>query len=172
MSPNPVPSGITTVFKGLNLNMGAPPKTPPPPKPHGTPGTAETVLDTDSITTELYSPENENKLLYDQIHQLQNENKILKQNLKNMEKIYEDVPIPATEITDKSGNSLYTLCPFTSAHPKDAPLFNKSGQRIVGKKLFSSPKSKTGKRSRESPKTPSPRKTQKTQHSPGHKSKR
>lgn len=113
-----------------------------------------------------------NKLLYDQIHQLQNENKILKQNLKNMEKIYEDVPIPATEITDKSGNSLYTLCPFTSAHPKDAPLFNKSGQRIVGKKLFSSPKSKTGKRSRESPKTPSPRKTQKTQHSPGHKSKR
>jgi len=166
-------SALTNVFGNMHIKT-------PPTADTNEPGTTETVLDdTDSIATVLDSPEN--NIEYENIiHNLQNDIQILKTKLKSYEYNYKDIPVPATVIADKSGNSLYTLCPLTTAHPKDAPLFNKSGQRIVGQKLFTSTKSKTRKRSHESPKTPSPKtpsprktqKTQKTPPSPGHNSKR
>lgn len=167
-----------------------------------TPETPTTVLDTDSP----YSPKNQDiSHLYDEIHSLQNENNILKQNLTNMEKNYQDVPLPSTVIADRTGNSLYTLCPFythpentqlyneegakmsltpmqskfikslyilcplTTKHHKNAPVFDEHGKIVKGKELFkNSPNKKPSTRKR-SHKSPSPGHKS---PSPGHKSKR
>jgi hypothetical protein len=218
MSPNKsLQTKLTGVFNRLNIKE----KTPSPPKPPGTPGTAETVLDNDSITTDLASPiDNNYENLQNEIYKLKNEIKILEQNQKNMDEIYKDVPIPATEIADRNGNVLYTRCPFnthnneqlyidgqgkltltpmqrnfinslyvicplTTKHPKDAPVFDKDGNIIKGEKLFkdspvlppqppqhSPNKSRKRTHKSPSPKTPPQRKTLKTSHSPGRKSKR
>lgn len=97
---------------------------------------ASTILDSPSN----YNNENNNNLindLYEQIYSLKNENNVLKQDIKSYEFNYKDVPIPATEIVDKRGNSLYTLCPLTTAHSKDALKFTEDGKPFKGIKLFS-----------------------------------
>ena len=185
MSPNKsLQTKLTSVFDGFTMREKPPsPKAPGTP---GTPGTPSTVLDTDSPNTELYSQENENiNGLHEKIHSLQNENNILKKNLTNIEKTYQDVPIPSTEIADRNGNILYTLCPLTTEHPENALVFNERGIRVKKEKLFkdspvlppqqpqdSPNKSRKRVHKSSSPKTPSSRKTQKTPPSPGHKSKR
>lgn len=180
MSPNKsLQTKLTGVFNRLNIQE----KTPSPGTP-GTPGTAETVLDNDSITTDLASPiDNNYENLQNEIYKLQNEKKILEQKQEYMDKIYKDVPIPPTEIVDKNGHILYTLCPLTTNHPEDALLFNERGIRVKKENLFKdSPvlppqppqhnpnKSRKRNHKSPSPKTPPQRKTQKTPPSPGHKS--
>jgi len=97
---------------------------------------ASTILDSPSN----YNNENNNNLvndLYEQIYRLKNENNVLKQDIKSYEFNYKDVPIPSTEIIDNRGNNIFTLCPLTTAHSKDAILFTEDGKLIKGKKLFS-----------------------------------
>jgi hypothetical protein len=118
MSSNPESStglttGLTTVFKNL--------KTSPD---------SSVATEIDSNETDFNSTENENiNSLYHQISTLQNEIKTLKQNLTNIEKTYADVPLPSTVIADRTGNSLYTLCPFYT-HPQNTQLYNKKGTKI------------------------------------------
>jgi len=108
-------TGLSTVFKNTHLNTSP---------------TDSVATEIDPDETEFNSTENENNnRLYDKIHQLQNENKILKHTLTNMKKTYADVPLPSTVIADRTGNSLYTLCPFYT-HPQDTPVYNKEGTKI------------------------------------------
>lgn len=112
---------------------------------------ASTVLDSpDSYNDEFIND------LYEQISSLKNENNILNNRIKTYEFNYKDVPLPATEIVDKRGNHIFTLCPLTTAHSKDALKFTENGKPFKGIKLFSdldeenskSPATKKRKRSR------------------------
>lgn len=118
---------------------------------------ASTVID----SPDNYNNENNNNLineLYEQIYSLKNEINVLKQDIKSYEFNYKDVPIPATEIVDKRGNHIFTLCPLTTAHSKDALKFTEDGKPLKGTRLFSdldeennkstSPATKKRKRSR------------------------
>ena len=126
---------------------------------------ASTIIDSpdNSIaSTIIDSPDNYNDEfindLYEQISSLKNENNILNNRIKTFEINYKDVPIPATEKLDKHGNSLYTLCPLTTAHDENVPIFTEDGKLLKGKQLFSdfnkennkskSPATKKRKRSR------------------------
>lgn len=183
MSPNKsISTKLTGIFNGLNIKE----KTPSPTKTTGTPGTPATLLDTDSITTELASPiDNKCENLQNEIYKLKNEIKRLEERKKHMDEIYKDKPIDATVIADRNGHILYTLCPLTTDHPEDALLFNERGIRVKKEKLFkdspvlppqppqhSPNKSRKRTHKSPSPKTPPQRKTYKTPPSPDRKSKR
>lgn len=96
-------------------------------------------------------------------------------NTHNNEQLYSDGKgkLTLTPMQRSFINSLYVLCPLTTKHPKDAPVFDKDGNIIKGENLFKDSPNKSRKRKSTSPKkTPSPRKTQKKIPSRGHKSKR
>ena len=126
---------------------------------------ASTIIDSpdNSIaSTIIDSPDNYNDEfindLYEQISSLKNENNILNNRIKTYEINYKDVPIPATEKLDRHGNSLYTLCPLTTAHDDDVLIFTEDGKPFKGTRLFpdfnednnksKSPPTKKRKRSR------------------------
>jgi|SaaInlV_150m_DNA_3_1039698.scaffolds.fasta_scaffold28417_2 hypothetical protein len=124
-------NGLSGVVNRLNTN-----KTPSPIIKDEPPGTAQTVLDTDSIATQLNSPENDNNgQLHDQIFNLQNENKILRTQIININNNYKDIPVPDTVIADRSGNSLYTICPFNT-HPENTEIFNNENKRVILKPML------------------------------------
>lgn len=111
--------------------------------------TGHTSSDSDNIpspdnsvaSTIIDSPDNYNDEfindLYEQISSLKNENNILNNRIKTYEFNYKDVPLPATEKLDRHGNSLYTLCPLTTAHDENVPIFTEDGKLLKGKQLFS-----------------------------------
>lgn len=132
--------------------------------------TGHTSSDSDNIqsphnsiaSTIIDSPDNYNDEfindLYEEISSLKNENNILNNRIKTYEINYKDVPIPATEKLDRHGNSLYTLCPLTTAHDDDVLIFTEDGKPFKGTRLFpdfnednnksKSPATKKRKRSR------------------------
>lgn len=85
-------------------------------------------------------------------------------NTHNNEQLYSDGKgtITLTPMQSKFINSLYVLCPLTTKHPKNAPVFDEHGKIVKGEELFKDSPNKSRKRKSSSPKkTPSPRKTQK-----------
>jgi len=115
------------------------------------------LANTNTPDTDIDSPVYNNSLEYEQIiANLQNENKFLKNQLNSYEVNYKDIPVNATELVDRHNNKLFTLCPLTTAHPKNTPIFTKDGKRIIQKKLFQSPTQST-----------SPNLSKKRKHSPG-----
>lgn len=90
-------------------------------------------------------------------------------NTHNNEQLYSDGKgtITLTPMQSKFINSLYVLCPLTTKHPKNAPVFDEHGKIVKGEELFKDSPNKSRKRKSSSPKkTPSPRKTQKKSPSP------
>ena len=133
---------LNTVFANMDIS---------PKKPHSNNSSTigHTSSDSDNIpspdnsvaSTIIDSPDNYNDEfindLYEQISSLKNENNILNNRIKTYEFNYKDVPIPAIEIVDKRGNHIFTLCPLTTAHSKDALKFTEDGKPFKGIKLFS-----------------------------------
>lgn len=95
-------------------------------------GTPDTVLYDSSDDTIISSPENtRSPNSRNEMHHLITENYNLKQQLKTINQNYKNIDVPATVIAEeKTGSSLYTLCPFNT-HPENTLLYNHKNEPVT-----------------------------------------